>query len=81
VGTRGKAGMLSKVLYTVCSVTSNIHQGPQQQQQDLTTRKLAQLVGLATAKTPQNGEKFVKKDTKRVKIGPIANGISEVQCS
>jgi hypothetical protein len=37
--------------------------------------------GEICGKTPQNGEKFVKKDTKRVKIGPIANGISEVECS
>jgi hypothetical protein len=40
VATPGKAGMLAKVLYMYCSVASNIQQGPQQQQQDLTTRKL-----------------------------------------
>jgi hypothetical protein len=51
VGTRvEKQGCFQK--YCICSVTSNIHQGPQQQQQDLTTRKLAQLVGLATAEIP-----------------------------
>jgi hypothetical protein len=77
---------------------NNIHQGPLQQQQDLTTRKLAKAVGLApveipttilppagtptatevrkqygvfgeiSANTLQNGTKFVKKDSKGVKI-------------
>jgi hypothetical protein len=77
---------------------NNIHQGPQQQQQDITTRKLATAVGLAPVEIPttilpsagtptatevqkqyglfgeicantlQNGKKFVKKDTKGVKV-------------
>jgi hypothetical protein len=45
-GRLEKQGCLQK--YWTCSVASKSHQGPQQQQQDLTTRKLATVGRLAS---------------------------------